>query len=92
MSRSDLHPDITANYDAAHRGWRIWVPLHYVEDRLHQHGHRLTRDPVPSAGEMARVGVQMGQNVALVLAAPGPLQRDARERVKRNRYRRFCHA
>jgi len=88
MSRADIVPDIHADYDAAHRGWRIWVPLSYLESTDHREGRRLIGRPTGHE-QLCQFGQAIGREIAEVLAAPGPLQRSARKQIAANNRRRF---
>jgi hypothetical protein len=88
MSRADLHPAISAEYDALRRGWLVWIPRQHIEDEAHRQGLKFV-GPEPSYSELKRSGERMGEDVARALAAPGPVQREVRRKIAANNRRRF---
>ena len=85
MSRDDLPTEIDAEFDRALMGWRVFIPMSYVEAVMHRQGRRLA-GPRPTTDDLRRSGIAMGEEIAGLLASPGPVQRDAR--AKRAAYRR----
>ena len=88
MSTADLPRGISANWDPIRRLWLIAVPLDVIEDEMHRQGKRFT-GPAPSYDDMVLSGKLLGAELAKVIAAPGPIQREVRARVARNNRRRF---
>jgi hypothetical protein len=88
MSRSDLHRSIQANWDAINRHWLVIIPLDCIEEQMYREGRRFV-GRMPSHEEMNRQGVKMGEEIAKVMAAPGPVQRAVRKQIAANNRRRF---
>jgi hypothetical protein len=79
MSIADLNRDILTCWDPLRMEWLIRVPASVVE----RQGARL------EGGRALGSAAAIGRQIAEVIAAPGPHQREVRKRVARNNRKRF---
>lgn len=84
MSRADLHPRVSCEFDMIRRGWLVWVPLYVIEENAHRMGHRFIGDMGSTSG-----AAEIGKQITEIIAMAGPIQRAVRAQVKKNNSRRF---